>query len=436
MPGANCRGTGVLLTLKRRETITLLGLVLRAALVALLLSAAVPALADQPKRPRSSGESSPANDHDDPGDDDGDEGHEDDNKDSPGKDRPGEKGSDDEDLDDSAPGEDADEPEGEEKTDKAKGNKGGHGKECGDHDDSDDDNRGRCQKPRADGQNPSSEDSSNHPTGTISVGAEGVEASGNAAPIPGEREGAGLDSALSHVGTGIRVLKEHRVPFRGGIVLGGAQPSLAIVVNALNDADGDGIYSDSEIAPAAGADISFKAVISNNGVTPFEIVSVNHTFTQPSGRVQVEVCGDLGGLKVASGESLACSFSVSDYSPPLGESVVSAISASAIEVGGSGRRGTSDSDNVTVATLLGDEVLASVVQRVSGPLAFTGTDAARLVAFALVLLAAGGGLIVLARVRGGRPGGPVIRTGHWIRLPGPRSAPAVKPPPLHKTSRR
>jgi hypothetical protein len=211
---------------------------------------------------------------------------------------------------------------------------------------------------------------------------------------------------------------------------------LAIAVNALNDADDDGIYSDSEIAPVPGAEISFKAVISNNGVTPFEIVTVNHTFTQPSGRVLAEVCGDLRGLKVASGESLACSFSVSDYSPPLGESVVSSVSASAIEVGGSGRRGTSDSDNSTVATLLGDEVLASVVQRVPGPLAFTGTGAAWLVALALVLLAAGGGLIVLARVRAGRPEDPVLRTAPWIRLPGLRSTPPVKPPPLHKTSRR
>jgi hypothetical protein len=425
--------------LKRRESYTSIGLVFLVALIAMFGAVPVSASADPSNPPTSSDESSPANEQDDSDEDALDAPREDDDQDSE-KDRPGKEGSKEKDLDDSAPGEDPDEGDGG-KTEEAKGNKEGHGNnrgrggECGGHDDSDDDNKGTCQKPKAGSQSPSSVDSGSPTTGTVAGTSGQVEASADAWSTPGEGGGADLKSAGSTTRTISRVVKNRRILSGGGQLLGGAQPSLTIVVNALNDADGDGIYSDSEIAPAPGVDISFKAVISNNGVTPFEIVSVSHAFTEPSGRVQVEVCGDLAGLTVASGEFFACPFSVPDYSPPLGESVVNSVSASAIEVGGSGRRGTSDSDNSTVATLLGDEVLASVVQRVPGPLAFTGTNAARLVALALVLLAAGGGLIVLARVRGGRPGDPVLRTGPWIRLPGWRSTTSVKPRPLHKTSR-
>lgn len=219
----------------------------------------------------------------------------------------------------------------------------------------------------------------------------------------------------------------------GALLAGTAQPSLAIVVNALNDADRDGIYSDSETAPVAGTDISFKAIITNIGSTAFEIASVSQSFMQKSGRVQVEVCADLDGLTVGFGESLACSFSVSDYSPPLGESVVSTITASAIEVTGSGRRGTSDSDNSTVATFLGDQVLAVAVGRATDPLAFTGTDAARLLALALILLAAGGAFLYASRVRSALPGRPVVWVGPRFRVAPPmaeesrESRPAGKP---------
>lgn len=424
--------------MKRRESYTSIGLVFLVALIAMFGAVPVTASADPPNPPVNSDESSPANEEDAQDEDASDAPREDDNEDTE-KDRPGKEGSKDKDLDDSAPVE-ADEGDGG-KTEEAKGNKEGHGnnqgrgEECGGHDDSGDDNKGTCQKPKAGSQSPSSVDSGSPTTGTVAGTSGQVEASADAWSTPGEGGGADLKSAGSTTRTISRVVKNRRILSGGGPLFGGAQPSLAIVVNALNDADGDGIYSDSEIAPAPGVDISFKAVISNNGVTPFEIVSVSHAFTEPSGRVQVEVCGDLGGLTVASGEFLACPFSVPDYSPPLGESVVNSVSASAIEVGGSGRRGTSDSDNSTVATLLGDEVLASVVQRVSGPLAFTGTDAARLVALALVLLAAGGGLIVLARLRGGRPQKPVLRIGPWIRLPGLRTTAPTDSRPPQKAAR-
>jgi hypothetical protein len=205
-----------------------------------------------------------------------------------------------------------------------------------------------------------------------------------------------------------------------------AQPSLSIIVEALNDADGDGIFSESETAAGPGADVSFKAVITNSGVSAFEIAAVSQAFTQPSGRVQVEVCPDLHGLTLGLGESLACSFTVENYSPPVGETVVNTVTASALEIGGTKRRGTSDSDNTTVGTFLEDQVLGVVIRRSSGALAFTGTDAARLLALGLLLLVSGGTALHLARVRQGRSSRPVLRLGPWLRssaaAPRPRSA--------------
>lgn len=187
--------------------------------------------------------------------------------------------------------------------------------------------------------------------------------------------------------------------------LGGSQPALAILVDALNDADGDGVFSDAENAPAPRADVNFKALITNTGSTNFEIAGVSHTYAGVSGPAQGKVCGELVGIMLAPGESLACSFPVPDYSPARGESLVNTVMAAGFEVGKGARRGASDSDSTSVETVVtGDEVLAVAIKR---NLAFTGTEAARLVALGLLFLAVGGGLISLARARSRRPTRPL-----------------------------
>jgi hypothetical protein len=188
--------------------------------------------------------------------------------------------------------------------------------------------------------------------------------------------------------------------FNSAALLAGAQPSLAILVDAVNDADGDGIFSDAESAPEPRTDVTFKALITNIGSTGFEIGGVSHSYAAANGPAQGKVCAELMGIMLAPGESLACSFPVPDYSPARGESLVNTVMAAGFEVGKGARRGASDSDTTTVETIVtGDEVLAVAIKR---NLAFTGTDAARLLALALVLLASGGGLISMARARSRR----------------------------------
>jgi hypothetical protein len=204
-------------------------------------------------------------------------------------------------------------------------------------------------------------------------------------------------------------------------ILGSSQPSLAILVEAVNDADGDGIYSDAEIAPTPGADVSFKALITNIGAVNFEIVNVTNSYNGGTVAAQGTVCGELVGIMLAPGESLACAFPVPDYSPAKGQTLVNSITAAGFEVGKKARRGASDSDTSTVDTVLAsDEVLAVAVKR---NLAFTGTDAARLLAVGLLLLAVGGSFLSLARLRSRKPilptpsESPVDALGWWAEGP-------------------
>ena len=212
--------------------------------------------------------------------------------------------------------------------------------------------------------------------------------------------------------------------FNSAALLAGAQPSLAILVDAMNDADGDGIFTDSENAPEPRADVNFKALVTNIGSTNFEIAGVSHTYSGATGPTQTKVCAELTGIMLAPGESLACSFPVPDYAPARGESLVNTLMAAGFEVGKGARRGASDSDSTTVETVVtGDEVLAVAIKR---NLAFTGTQAARLLALGLVLLAMGGALISLARARSRRHARPLPSEssaellGWWTAQPAKR----------------
>jgi hypothetical protein len=200
-----------------------------------------------------------------------------------------------------------------------------------------------------------------------------------------------------------------------GGIFGSAQPSFAILVDAMNDADGDGSFSDVEIAPIPNGGVRFQALISNIGSTNFEIAGVNHSYAAADGRVQVGICEKLVGLVLLAGDSVPCTFSLADYAPARGESVVNTITAAAFEIG-SPKRGASDSDISTVDTLLADEVLAVAVSKKPGVLAFTGMDAVGLIILAITLLASGAALTQLGRMRRLRQQRAVIGADPWLEL--------------------
>jgi hypothetical protein len=421
---------------KRRRSTSSIGFILLAVLIMLLMSAPVSAWADhKPKHVRAAEEPSLVTGDGDPGvvadiEEEVEAEAEVDAEDSPRKD-PSEKNdrAADQGLGDSkADRKDAGPKHGKERTDKVK-----HSEDAliGDPDPKNPCPNEGCHEPTTKGQ-----ESSVGLVPDTAVGAGVIVAPGSPTSKGSEDGRASFGHLLSVGDREKNSTSGGRLLLDGAAVVGASQPSLAIIVNALNDADGDGIYSDSETALASGADITFKAIITNMGATAFEIAAVSHSFNQKSGRVQVEVCADLDGLTLGFGESLACSFSVEDYSPPLGESVVNTVTASAIEVTGSGRRGTSDSDNTTVSTLFGDQVLAVAIDRAPGPLAFTGTNAVRLLALALILLAAGGAALYLSGVRTGKPERSVVSVGPRFKVPRPATTSSKELPPVEKAARR
>src|SRR5688572_2447975 len=201
-----------------------------------------------------------------------------------------------------------------------------------------------------------------------------------------------------------------------GSIFGSAQPSFAILVDAMNDADGDGNFTDVEIASGPSVDVQFRALISNIGSTSFEIAGVNHTYQDVSGRAQAQVCEKLVGLVLPAGRSVPCAFALPEYAPPRGGSVVNTITAAAFEIGNSGR-GASDSDTSTVDTLFAGEVLAVAVKREPGLLAFTGMDAVGLVVLALGLLLAGATLSYVGRERRVAQEAALVRDDPWVERP-------------------
>ena len=78
---------------------------------------------------------------------------------------------------------------------------------------------------------------------------------------------------------------------------------IAIDVVKVNDADGDGTYNDAEVAPTAGADVPFRATITNTG--PVALVLTSLTDVYP-GTPQFPVCDNLIGTTLAVGASVTC----------------------------------------------------------------------------------------------------------------------------------
>lgn len=256
----------------------------------------------------------------------------------------------------------------------------------------------------------------------VSEVEETIEAAAGPEPVPGEsatadREGGTKSLSRARTTAAIKTWAESGgsiLSSLGGI-FGSAQPSFAILVDAMNDADGDGSFSDVEIAPIPSGDVRFRALISNIGSTNFEIAGVNHSYAAADGRVQVGVCEKLVGLVLLAGDSVPCTFSLAEYAPARGESVVNTITAAAFEIG-SPKRGASDSDISTVDSLLADEVLAVAVSKEPGVLAFTGMDAVGLVLLAVTLLASGAALTPLGRKRRLRQQRAVIGADSWLEL--------------------
>jgi uncharacterized repeat protein (TIGR01451 family) len=169
------------------------------------------------------------------------------------------------------------------------------------------------------------------------------------------------------------------------------QPGIAVRIVKTNDADGDGTYTDSEEARRSGQDVPFKLVILNTGTPDIDITDLTDEFDQQTQDLLANKCPDLLRLVLASGESITCTFTLNDYSPPATSSgLVNTAKVCAENQTGDKTACDSDTSKVTSAEVLGKTITPTP----PGGVAFTGSGGTtELGLIALLLLLLGTGMI-------------------------------------------
>jgi hypothetical protein len=178
-----------------------------------------------------------------------------------------------------------------------------------------------------------------------------------------------------------------------------------VKVVKTNDADGDSSYSDAETTPVPGSDVSFNVSVVNEGAETVTIIRTSDFFPGPEGVADQEVCSDLVGRTLASGESVNCRFTLGSYAPPMGGSKVNTVSVQMLADGGddpSAQRTLFATDASTVRTGETD-VLGLVVRDPGRGLAGTGAAVWRWAAVAVLLGAVGTELLRIGRARARDP---------------------------------
>jgi uncharacterized repeat protein (TIGR01451 family) len=120
------------------------------------------------------------------------------------------------------------------------------------------------------------------------------------------------------------------------------QPVLTVV--KTNDADGDGVFHDTETAANPGDPVTFKVVITNNSTEPIALDSISDAFSATT----LAECPSLINVVLDSGDSVACTFTVDNYAPAAGSSLTDTVTVNGHQVPG----GTpvTGSDTSTVKT--------------------------------------------------------------------------------------
>ena len=120
------------------------------------------------------------------------------------------------------------------------------------------------------------------------------------------------------------------------------KPSISVV--KTNDADGDGVFHDTETAANPGDPVTFKVVVTNTGPEPVIIDTVTDAFDATT----LAECPNLIGITLGNGDSVTCTFTVDNYAPAAGSSLTDTVT-----VGGHQTPGgppVSGSDTSTVKT--------------------------------------------------------------------------------------
>jgi uncharacterized repeat protein (TIGR01451 family) len=152
------------------------------------------------------------------------------------------------------------------------------------------------------------------------------------------------------------------------------EPGISVRIVKTNDANNDGIYSDSEEAKREGLDVPFNLVITNTGEETVQITDLTDSFDQETLDLLDAKCSQLDGVELAPGESVECNFTLNNYSPAAQTTLENTAEVCVKMVDGDLTDCDSDPSRVRSARVLGSTITPPPTRTPPGGTAFTGPD--------------------------------------------------------------
>ena len=178
---------------------------------------------------------------------------------------------------------------------------------------------------------------------------------------------------------------------------------MSVLIEKTNDANEDGVFSNNEESKNEGRDVDFKLVITNTSNVAVEITDLTDSFGQTTLDLLADECSSLSGTVLDPDESVTCTFTLSNYSPPEDTDLVNVAEVCVVMVGGTPTACDTNPSRVHSAVVFGETVTPTSTPPTTTPpggIAFTGPSSAlALTALALALLTLGTGLMWAGRRR-------------------------------------
>ncbi|MHB8682487.1 MAG: hypothetical protein ACYDA2_10400 [Acidimicrobiales bacterium] len=140
-------------------------------------------------------------------------------------------------------------------------------------------------------------------------------------------------------------------------------PLVTVSVVKGNDADGSGIFTQSELAPAPGAPVPFRLLVTNTSSVSLTITALTDQWPGQAS-FSPNCAPSLIGVTLASGASVTCNFTLPGYSPPAAQSLTDTVSVTGCQTGSAANcaTGTSTSTVTTIATAPSGAVTLAVTK--------------------------------------------------------------------------
>lgn len=152
----------------------------------------------------------------------------------------------------------------------------------------------------------------------------------------------------------------------GGLSVPTPDPvAISVTVDKTNDGNGDGMFSDDETAPVAGAAVPFRVVLNNPSSVPLVIDGLTDRFGSTTldlltGRVAAgsatvtsNTCGALKGAVIdpnsstlATGGPASCAFTLADYTPAAATTLPNTVGVRVAEQGNPANTASADDSSM------------------------------------------------------------------------------------------